>query len=72
MNCLITMRSETYCRRAEKILREKGIRALIIRLDSEYAKKGCGYGIKIDCRSKAAALGILSASGIPHSDVRML
>ena len=72
MNCLITMRSETYSRRAEKTLREKGIRAEITRLDGEYAKKGCGYGIRLDCRSKAAALGILNAAGIPYSDLRML
>lgn len=72
MNCLITMRSDTNARRAEKTLREKGIRAEIIRLDGEYTKKGCGYGIRLDCRSKAAALGILNVSGIAYSDVRTL
>lgn len=66
------MRSETYVRRAEKALRDKGIRAEIVRLDGEYAKKGCGYGIRLDCRSKAAALGILSVAGIHYSDVRVL
>ena len=35
MTCLITMRSETYALRAERVLKNKGISAKKVKLDGE-------------------------------------
>ena len=72
MTCLITMRSETYALRAERVLKGRGISAKKIKLDGEYSVRGCSYGIQLDCRNRAVALSVLSEVGLPYSDVRSL
>ena len=72
LNCLITMRSETYSQKAGKLLREGGIENGIVKLCNEYTQKGCGHGIKIDCRMRQYALKLLKENGIPYSDFRQL
>lgn len=72
MTCLMTLRSETSSQRARKVLFERGIAVSVLKLDGEYAKKGCTYGIKFDCRSKAVVESILSDNKIPYSDIRSL
>ena len=72
MTCLITMRSETYALRAERILKGRGISAKKIKLDGEYSSRGCSYGIQLDCRSRAVALSVLNEAGLPISDVRTI
>ena len=72
LNCLITMRSETYSQKAGKLFRDNGIENGIVKLGNEYSQKVCGHGIKIDCRSRQYALKLLKENGIPYSDVRQL
>ncbi len=72
MTCLITMRSETYARRAEKALKSRGILSKTVKLDGEYTARGCAYGIRLDCRSRAVALSVLGEINLPYSDVRSL
>lgn len=72
LNCLITMRSETYSQKAGKLLRDNGIQNGIVKLGKEYSQKGCGHGIKIDCRSRQQVLKLLKDNGIPYSDIRQL
>lgn len=72
MTCLITMRSETYALRAERVLQNRGISAKKVKLDGEYSSRGCSYGIQLDCRSRAVALSVLSEMSLPYSDVRSL
>ncbi len=72
MTCLITMRSETYALRAEKILKNRGIPAKTVKLDAEYSARGCSYGIQLDCRNRTVALSIFNEINLPYSDVRSL
>lgn len=72
MTCLITMRSETYALRAERVLKSRGIAAKKIKLDGEYSSRGCSYGIQLDCRNRAVALSVLNEINLPYSDIRRL
>ena len=72
LNCLITMRSETYSQKAGKLFRDNGVENGIVKLGREYTQKGCGHGIKIDCRARQFALRLLKENGIPYSDVSQL
>ena len=72
MTCLITMRSETYALRAERVLKGRGISAKKIKLDGEYSSRGCSYGIQLDCRNRAVALSVLNEINLPYSDFRSL
>lgn len=72
MTCLITMRSETYALRAERVLTNRGIAAKKIKLDGEYSLRGCSYGIQLDCRNRASALSVLNSMGLPYADVRII
>ena len=72
LNCLITMRSETYSQKAGKLFRDSGIENGIVKLGNEYTQKGCGHGIKIDCRMRQNAIKLLKEHGIPYSDIRQL
>ena len=55
-----------------KLFRDNDIENGIVKLGREYSQKGCGHGIKIDCRSRQYALKLLKEEGIPYSDVRQL
>ncbi len=72
MTCLITMRSETYALRAERVLKNRGIYAKTVKLDGEYTARGCAYGIQLDCRNRTVALSIFNEINLPYSDVRSL
>ena len=69
---LITLRSMTYALKAQKRLGDNGIASETIKLGSEYAKRGCTSGLRIDFRDKTAAERLLTASGIPYVAVRPL
>jgi hypothetical protein len=43
-----------------------------VKLGNEYTQKGCGHGIKIDCRMRQNAIKLLKDHGIPYSDIRQL
>ena len=72
MTCLITMRSETYALRAERVLRSRGIMVKMVKLEPEYSSRGCSYGIQLDCRNRTAALSVLNEINLPYSDFRSL
>ena len=72
LDCLITMRSETYSQMAGKLFRDNGVENTIVKLGKEYSQKGCGHGVKIDCRSRQYALKLLKDNGIPYSDIGQL
>lgn len=68
--CLMTLRSTTYAMRAQTILRDHGIEARTLKLDGEYAKKGCTHGIRFACQNRALAERLLRENGIPYSEIR--
>lgn len=72
MKCLITLRSQTYALKAQRILQQKGVPSSVIKLDAEYTKKGCSYGITFDCRNRAVVKTILQEYSLPYSDIRTL
>ena len=72
MTCLITMRSETYALRAERVLKSRGINSKKVKLDGEYSSRGCSYGIQLDCRNRAVVLSVLNEMSLPYSDIRSL
>lgn len=72
MKCLITLRSQTHALKAQKILYENRVPSSLIKLDNEYAKKGCSYGITFDCRNRAVVKKLLQDYSLPYSDIRTL
>lgn len=70
-SCLMTLRSATYAMRAQTILVNNGISARSIKLDDEYARKGCTHGVRFDCRHRVAAERLLREQGISYSDIRV-
>ena len=68
--CLITLRSATYSLKAQKLFDEKGIASRTVKLDGDYAGKGCTHGIRIDCRSVPYAKRLMTEYGIPYSDIK--
>ena len=71
-SCLITLRSLTYAMKAQKLLKERGIDAASVKLDGEYSRKGCGYGVRFDIRLRRQAEQIMRENGIPYSDIKTL
>ena len=69
-NCLITLRSATYSFKAKKLFDEKGIGAQAVKLDGDYAGKGCTHGLRIDCRNVPHAKQLMAEYGIPYSDIK--
>jgi glutaredoxin len=69
-NCLITLRSGTYSLKAKKLFDEKGLPAQTVKLDGEYAGKGCTHGLRLDCRNVPYAKRLMNEYGIPYSDIK--
>lgn len=65
----ILCQSLTYAQRAVVALGRAGIAAYIMRVPQSLSTNGCGYGVKVPQRRLAAALHVLSESGIPPGRV---
>lgn len=67
--CVITLRSQTYAAKGQRILEAHGIRCRIVRLNARTNAKGCFFGIETDCASAEGAAALLRLEGVPYSGV---
>lgn len=61
---VIPLRSLTGSIKAQKLLRELGIEARVVKPGSAYSGGGCGYGISVSRHSYDAAVKALGDAGI--------
>lgn len=64
LNCVAGIGSVTYAMKAQEILTNANIQSNVIRLRPEETKRGCAYGIRIDCAEFKRAIILLRNSGI--------
>ncbi len=62
--CTITLNSLTYSIKAQRILQENYIHTDVVKLDSKNSRRGCAYGIEINCNEEENIRNILSKSRI--------
>ena len=59
----------TYAMKGQQILAGRGIDSRIVKLLPKQTKKGCSYGLELQCRFSQSAAALLRGSGIPYSEI---
>lgn len=67
--CIISQSSITYAVKARDALADSALPSRIIKLDPSRTRRGCAYGLEIDCRMVNSAALILDRRGIPYSEI---
>ena len=67
--CIIAISSVNHALRSEKYLSRMGLSVRIVKLQPDTTKKGCAYGIELDCKDLPSTLSFLDSAGIPYSEV---
>jgi len=67
--CIIAISSMTYAIKGENVLKKNNIPTKIVKLSSNMTKKGCAYGLKIDCIHSTIARWVLENNGIPAGEL---
>ena len=67
--CIIAISSVNHAIRSEKYLASVGLLTRIVKLQPTATKKGCAYGLEINCKDVPAALSYLNNAGIPYSEI---
>jgi hypothetical protein len=62
--CTITLNSLTYAIKAQRKLQENYIYTDVVKLDSRNSRRGCSYGIEINCNDQDTIRDILNRSRI--------
>lgn len=65
----VTFRSVTYAQRAERILKDGGIRCTLQRSPRMMEERGCGYGLTLRQQDVHTALGLLRQAQVPMKKV---
>ena len=65
----ITFRSITPAQRGERLLRQSGIDATLMRAVRQISAEGCGYSLRVRSRDGDAAVRLLQSKGIPYKRV---
>lgn len=65
----ITFRSITYAQRAERILKDAGVRCILQRAPRAMEERGCGYAVNLRQTDIAAALILLRQAQVPMRKV---
>ncbi len=61
---VIRLTSVTYAIRAQKLMEQRGIQAIVRKNARSMHTRGCGYGIEISLAYLDMAIGILNKNGI--------
>ena len=67
--CIFAVSSLTYAMKGQQELNDRAIWSQIVKIDSELTKKGCAYGIQIECRNLNNVRNIFIKSNIPYSEI---
>lgn len=63
--CRIALGSITHAMKAEELLNARMIPARVVREENKQMRRGCGYGVAVDCRHSTAAEKIIREAGLP-------
>lgn len=61
----VTFRSVTYAQRAERILKDGGIRCMLQRAPRAMEERGCGYGLTLRPQDVQMALAMIRQAQVP-------
>ena len=67
--CIIVTRSATISKKAERALRANGVPVSIVNIDPSLTKRGCAFGLAVDCTGLNKAVELLDGRGIIHGEV---
>ncbi len=67
--CLLTLRSPTHALKAQTLLQRMGLPVKSVKLDGEYARRGCTHGLRFESRLRGRIEAALKENGIPYSAV---
>lgn len=65
----ITFRSVTPAQRGERLLRQSGIEATLMRAVRQISVEGCGYSLRVRARDGTKAVELLRDKGVPYKRV---
>lgn len=68
-DCIIAMRSSTLAKKAERALSGAGITCKTVNVDPSLTRRGCGYGVSLDCFDVQSAEKVLFTKNITHGEV---
>ena len=67
--CIIAISSVNHALRAEKYLSSNFIKCRVIKLQPQKTKKGCAYGIELNCIDVQKSVNLFDNAGIPYSEI---
>lgn len=67
--CILALSSLTYAMKGHLALQDRAIWSKIIKIDSGMTKRGCAYGIQIDCIHLNNVQNIFINNNIPYSEI---
>ena len=53
--CIITTKSQTLAKKAERALSRVGIGSRVMSVDPALTERGCGWGVEVDCSDVSSA-----------------
>lgn len=68
-DCIIAMRSVTLAGKAERALRSAGIKTELVSVEPSLTKRGCSYGLSVECGLAERCERLLKSRGIDHGEV---
>lgn len=69
MRCTIATSSVTYAMKGQQLLAGSGIASRIVKLLPRQTKKGCSYGLELQCRLTPRAAALLRDGGVPYTEI---
>ncbi len=68
VTCISALRSMTHAQKAVRILKERGVSAAVVSLDSKTSTHGCAYGVSYPCVYRTRAVQVLEESGLGYGE----
>jgi len=67
--CIFAISSLTYAMKGQQELNNRSIWSQIVKIDSKMTKKGCAYGIQIECSNLNNVKNLFNKNNIPYSEI---
>jgi len=67
--CIIAISSVNHAIRCEKNLSSEGFFVKITKLQPQSTKKGCAYGLAVNCKDLSNVISILNSTGCVYSEI---
>lgn len=67
--CIFATSSLTYAMKGQKELHDRAIWSQIVKIDTNLTKRGCAYGIQVECKNVNNVKNIFIRYNIPFSEI---